>query len=243
MTIGNWDLIWRDEFDGAEIDRSRWRLDVGYTGETNGELEIYTERLENACIEDGCLVIAAREENYRGYRYTSARLKTQGLHAWTYGRIEARIKLPSGQGIWPAFWMIGDDFSVKGWPDCGEIDIMEFIGGRLDTVRGTIHGPGYFRDDSIGADLTLPGQNFSDSFHLYALEWEPGEMRWYVDDRHFSTLTAKDVPGKWVFDHPFFILLNLAVGGHWPGYPDETTVFPQFMYVDYVRVYAKAGRT
>jgi beta-glucanase (GH16 family) len=120
---------------------------------------------------------------------------------------------------------------------------MEYIGKKPDTVRGTIHGPIYFRDDSVGADFTLPGYQFSDNFHLYAIEWEPEELRWYVDENHYNTLTPADLPGPWVFDHPFFILLNLAVGGHWPGYPDETTVFPQFMYVDYVRVYEKGGNT
>lgn len=239
MTNRTWKLVWQDEFEGAEIDRSKWRLDVGYTGETNGELEIYTDRPENAYIENSCLVIAAREEERQGFRYTSARLKTKGLHSWTYGRIEACIKIPSGQGIWPAFWMLGEDASTVGWPDCGEIDIMENIGHRPDMVRGTIHGPGYFRDDSIGADLILPDQKFRDDFHLYAVEWEPDEIRWLVDKHHYSTLTPQDVPGKWVFDHPFFLLLNLAVGGHWPGYPDETTIFPQFMYVDYVRIYRK----
>jgi len=237
MLDKNWTLVWHDEFDVDEIDYSKWRLDVGYTGESNGEMEIYTDRQENAHIENGCLVIEAREEQFQGYRYTSARLKTHGLHSWRYGRIEARIKIPCGLGIWPAFWMVGDNVSTIGWPDCGEIDIMENIGKRPDTVRGTIHGPGYFRDDSIGADYTLPGQKFADDFHLFAVEWESGEIRWYVDYSHYNTLTACDVSGKWVFDQPFFILLNVAVGGRWPGYPDETTIFPQFMYVDYVRVY------
>lgn len=239
MTNHEWTLIWQDEFDGLEIDPTRWLLDVGYTGEANGELEIYTDRRENAHIENSCLVIIAREENYQKYRYTSARLKTQGLYSWTYGRVEARIKIPTGQGIWPAFWMLGEDVTTRGWPECGEIDIMENIGSRPDTVRGTIHGPGYFRDDGIWADCTLAGQKFPDDFHLFAVEWEPDQIRWYVDDLHYHTVTAKDVPGEWVFDHPFYILLNIAVGGHWPGYPDETTIFPQFMIVDYVRVYAR----
>jgi beta-glucanase (GH16 family) len=239
MTNHEWTLIWQDEFDRKEIDRIRWRLDVGYTGEANGELEIYTDRSENACIENSCLVIAAREENYQGYRYTSARLKTQGLHSWVYGRVEARIKIPTGQGIWPAFWMLGEDVTIRGWPDCGEIDIMENIGSRPDTVRGTIHGPGYCRDDGIWADYTLNGQKFADDFHLFAVEWEPNQIRWYVDNILYNTLTVENVPGKWVFGHPFFILLNVAVGGYWPGYPDETTIFPQFMAVDYVRVYSK----
>lgn len=237
MTFQPWQLAWRDEFDGAEIDRTRWCLETGYTGASNAELEIYTDRPENLRLENGMLVIEARQELLQGYRYTSGRLSTRGLHAWTYGRFEARLKLPFGQGLWPAFWMLGDDVAKTGWPDCGEIDIMEAIGKAPAMVRGTIHGPGYFRDDNIGLDYFLPGQRLADNFHLFAVEWEPDQIRWYVDDKLFSTLTPRDVPGKWVFDHPFYIILNVAVGGAWPGYPDETTTFPQFMVVDYVRVY------
>lgn len=234
-----WTLTWQDEFDAPTINRSHWRLDVGFTGATNGELEIYTDRPDNAFIADSCLVIAAREENYQGYRYTSARLTTRGLYSWTYGRIEARIKIPVSQGLWPAFWMLGEDHARIGWPECGEIDIMEAIGRKPHVVRGTIHGPGYFRDDSIGADFALAGNMKADEFHVYAVEWEKDEIRWCVDEQCYNTLTPSDVPGKWVFDHPFFILINLAVGGYWPGYPDETTTFPQLMYIDYVRVYTK----
>jgi len=241
MTAKAWTLVWQDEFDGAEIDNTKWRLDVGYTGDSNGELEIYTDRPENVYLEDGYLVIAALEENYRGYRYTSARLKTQGLHSWTYGRIEARIKIPSGQGLWPAFWMLGANYATVGWPACGEIDIMENIGKTPDTVRGTIHGPGYCRDEGIFADWTITGQRYADDFHLFAVNWEPGQISWFVDNTRYNTLTPESVPGKWVFDHPYFIILNVAVGGYWPGYPDATTRFPQHMYVDYVRVYSKGG--
>lgn len=238
MSQKTWKLVWRDEFNGPEIDLTNWQLEVSYTGESNGEMEIYTARPENVYLENGHLVIAALEENYRGYRYTSARLTTRGLHSWTYGRMEARLKIPSGQGLWPAFWMLGDDILTAGWPDCGEIDIMENIGKAPDTVRGTVHGPGYFRDDGIWADCTLPGQKISDDFHVFAVEWEPSRISWHVDDIHYSTLTPEDIPGKWVFDHRFFIILNVAVGGYWPGYPDATTQFPQYMVVDYVRVYS-----
>jgi hypothetical protein len=150
-----WTLVWQDEFDRPEIDRTRWRLDVGYTGETKGVLGIYTNRPENACIENSCLGIVAREDKYPFYRYTSARSKTQGQHSWMYGREVVRNRTPTGQGVWPAFWMVGDDVTTRGWPDCGEIDIMENIGHRPDTVRGTIHRPGYCRDDGIWADYTL----------------------------------------------------------------------------------------
>lgn len=239
MTLQPWQLVWHDEFDGVEIDRTRWCLETRYTGASNAEMEIYTDRPENLRLENGMLVIEARQELLQGYRYTSGRLSTRGLHAWTYGRFEARLKLPFGQGLWPAFWMLGDDVAKTGWPDCGEIDIMEAIGKAPAMVRGTIHGPGYFRDDSIGLDYFLNGQRFADDFHLFAVEWEPEQLRWYVDDKLYSTLTPRDVPGKWVFDHPFYIILNVAVGGFWPGYPDETTTFPQFMVVDYVRVYQR----
>lgn len=238
MASKYWLLVWQDEFESSEIDRTKWQLDVGYTGKTNNEMEIYTDRTENVYIENSCLVIAARKESYSGYHYTSARLKTKGLHSWTYGKVEALIKIPSGQGIWPAFWMLGEDVLGKGWPECGEIDIMENIGKNPGTIRGTLHGPGYYRDEGIWADYTLFGQTFAESFHLFSIEWEHDQIRWYVDDRLYNTLTVEDVPGKWVFDHPFFILLNVAVGGYWPGYPDETTIFPQFMLVDYVRVYS-----
>jgi beta-glucanase (GH16 family) len=230
-------LIWQDEFDDPQLDRSKWNPDIGYTGESNAELEIYTDRRDNLRLESSLLIIEARAETYQGYHYTSARLKTQGLYSCTYGRVEARIKIPFGKGLWPAFWMLGDDVATVGWPECGEIDIMENIGKMPAAVRGTLHGPGYCRDDGIYADYTLAAGRFADDFHIYTLDWEPGRLRWYVDGNEYHTLTPDDVPGRWVFDHPFFILLNVAVGGFWPGYPDETTIMPQLMYVDYVRVY------
>jgi beta-glucanase (GH16 family) len=237
MDKKEWRLVWQDEFDGNKLDRSKWRVEVGYTGASNGELEVYTDRETNVYLEDSNLVIVALKEQYQEYMYTSGRLNTRGLHTWKYGRFEARIKIPYGPGIWPAFWMLGEDAITVGWPECGEIDIMENIGSRLDTVRGTIHGPGYCRDDSVGADFTLKGHVFSNDFHIYAIEWDSEKIDWYVDDTKYLTLTKEDVPGKWVFDHPFYILLNFAVGGFWPGYPDETTVFPQSMLIDFVRVY------
>lgn len=240
MIPQDWKLVWQDEFDDPAVDPSKWRVEVGYTGGSNAEWETYTDRSENVYVENSCLVIAAREEQYNGLNYTSARLHTQGLHAWTYGRFEARIQIPFGQGLWPAFWMLGEDIPLVNWPECGEIDIMEAIGKRPDMVRGTLHGPGYSRDDSVGMDFVVPGQRFADDFHRYAIEWEPDQIRFYVDDCHYNTLTRADVPGRWAFDHPFFMLINVAVGGFWPGYPDETTRFPQFMRVDYVRVYQRS---
>ncbi len=236
-TPDRWELVWSDEFDGPTLDPANWTPEIGAGGWGNNELQYYTDRPENLRIEDGMLVIEARQEDYRSSTYTSARIKTQGKRTFRYGRIEARMRLPvGGKGIWPAFWMLGEDFTTVGWPRCGEIDIMENI-GQPNTVYGTVHGPGYSGGNGIGSAYTVPGPPLSADFHVYAVEWEPGEIRWYVDDAQFHTVRAEQVPGEWVFDHPFFLLLNLAVGGNWPGYPDETTPFPQQLVVDYVRVY------
>ena len=235
-----WLLVWSDEFDGDSINAENWTYDIGGTGWGNAELQYYTDRPENARLEDGELVIEARweEERIQGREYTSARLKTEGLQTWTYGRIEARMQIPTGQGIWPAFWMLGEDITTVSWPGCGEIDIMENIGSEPKIVHGTVHGPGYSGANGVGNSYPHPeGAAFADDFHVYAVEWEPEEIRWYVDDEHYGTVTVDDVPGEWVYDHPFFIILNVAVGGFWPGYPDETTVFPQQLRIDYVRVY------
>jgi beta-glucanase (GH16 family) len=160
-----------------------------------------------------------------------------------YGRFEARIKIPAGQGLWPAFWMLGDDIDTNGWPQCGEVDIMENIGKEPGTVHGSLHGPGYSGSNPLTASSILPGgAKLSDEFHLFAVEWEASEVRFYLDSTLYETRTPADIPmgDKWVYDHPFFILLNVAVGGSWPGDPDETTIFPQTMLVDYVRVYTKS---
>ncbi|HEY2546140.1 MAG TPA: glycoside hydrolase family 16 protein [Candidatus Acidoferrum sp.] len=246
-----WTLVWSDEFSGpygSSPDSKKWTYDIGGNGWGNHELEYYTKRPENVHVEEGNLVINARKESFTGADgvtrdYTSARLKTIGLFVQSYGRFEARIKIPEGQGMWPAFWLLGQDIPSVGWPKCGEIDIMENIGKEPATVHGSLHGP-----SSTGAtsDMTsifsLPaGQNFADDFHLYAVEWEPDVVRFYVDANLYATFRSSDWPagGKWVFDHPFFIILNLAVGGDWPGSPDASTKFPQSMLVDFVRVYTK----
>jgi len=236
-----WTLAWHDEFDGTELDLKNWTFDIGGGGWGNQEWEAYTDRPENVRVEAGMLVIEARreEELIGGREYSSARIKTQGLHAWQYGRIEARLKLPYGQGIWPAFWMLGEDINTKGWPACGEIDIMEFIGKEPDHLYATVHAPGYSGGGGVGSSLTTSAESLKDDFHVYAIEWEQNEIRWYFDNQQYFKVTAEEVPAQWTFDHPFFIILNLAVGGGWPGYPDETTVFPQFLNVDYVRVYQK----
>lgn len=248
-----WTLAWSDEFngpDGSAPDSSKWTYDLGGKGWGNKELECYTNRMQNAQIRGGNLVINAQQESTSfacsdgtTSSYTSARLKTQGLFSQAYGRFEARIKIPAGQGMWPAFWMLGDDISKVGWPKCGEIDIMENIGKEPGTVHGSLHGPSSVsRTSDATAPFSLPaGQNFADAFHLYAVEWEPGVIRFYVDTNLYATFTQSQWPagGAWAFDHPFFLLLNVAVGGSWPGSPDSTTQFPQQMLVDYVRVYTK----
>lgn len=231
-----WTLVWADEFDGSNINVQNWTFDTGGGGWGNNELEYYTDRPENARIENGNLVIEARKERYRNGAYTSARLKTQGLKTWTYGRIEARIKIPYGQGIWPAFWLLGNDINTVGWPGCGEVDIMENIGREPYTVHGTIHGPGYSGANGVGSLLTATTP-WSDDYHLYAVEWNTNHIEWSVDDVPYFSVSPADLPGAWVFDHPFYIILNVAVGGSWPGSPDATTQFPQQMLVDYVRVY------
>lgn len=250
-----WRLTWSDEFDGAagaSVNKRKWSAEVGGNGWGNKELEYYTDGAKNASLDGhGTLVIKAVQENpgqalkcwYGPCRYTSARLITKKKFAQAYGRFEARIRIPYGQGIWPAFWLLGDDIDDVGWPLCGEIDIMENIGREPTLVHGTIHGPGYNGAKGIGAPFALPnGKRFADDYHVYAVEWEPQALRFYVDDKLYATRVPTDLPPgtKWVYDHPFFILLNLAVGGEWPGEPDATTTFPQTMLVDYVRVYQRA---
>jgi beta-glucanase (GH16 family) len=234
-----WNIVWHDEFEGPELDRANWNFDIGGNGWGNAEWQYYSDRPENARIEEGMLVIEAREEDvsFSGKPYSSARIKTQGLHAWTYGRIEARMKLPYGQGIWPAFWMLGDN--NKGWPASGEIDILEHIGKNPNTIYATVHAPGYSGGKGVGSNLVVPEGTLKDDFHVYAIEWQENEIRWFFDDQEYFKLTPADVPDKWIFDHDFFIIMNMAVGGRWPGYPDKTTVFPQFLTVDYVRVYQR----
>jgi beta-glucanase (GH16 family) len=221
--------------------------DVGGGGWGNNELQTYTDRPENSAIEDGALVIRALRERFTGRDgiprdYTSARLKTLGRFSQAYGRFEARMRIPRGQGLWPAFWMLGDDIGTVSWPGCGEIDIMENIGREPTLVHGTLHGPGYSGGQGIGAAYPNPsGRPFADDFHVYAVEWEPQAIRWSVDGVVYQTRTPADLRGaRWVFDHGFFLLINVAVGGNWPGAPDGTTRLPQELHVDWVRVHARA---
>ncbi len=236
-----WNLIWSDEFNGAQgtqPDPARWTYDLGATGWGNHELENYTNLAENASMDgQGHLVIKAIQTGARAY--TSARLLSKGRFEVQYGRVEGRIQIPFGQGIWPAFWMLGNDIDKIGWPQSGEVDIMENIGKEPGTVHGTVHGPGYSGGNGKGAPFTLRPGRFADDFHVYAVEWTPASMEFFVDNERYFVLVPGNLPAdaKWVFDHPFFLLLNLAVGGDWPGNPDATTTFPQQMLVDWVRVY------
>jgi beta-glucanase (GH16 family) len=228
--------VWHDEFEGAALG-STWTAEIGGDGWGTNEKQFY--RPENARVEGGNLVIEARRERFGTRDYTSARLKTQGRAAWRYGRIEARARVPRGQGIWPAFWSMGEDLPSAGWPTAGEIDIVEVIGREPRRVYGTVHGPGYSGSGGIGGWYDVPAGEVADAFRVFVVEWEPTAIRWYVDGALFKSVTPIDVPGRWVFDHPFFIILNVAVGGNWPGDPDASTLFPQSMLVDYVRVYQK----
>jgi beta-glucanase (GH16 family) len=234
-----WVIEWSDEFDGPVLDPGKWIAETGGHGWGNNELQHYTGRPENVRIENGHLVIEARRERFEQRDYTSARIKTAGLKETRYGRYEARIRIPKGQGIWPAFWMLGADIGTTGWPKAGEIDIMENIGREPDTVHGTLHGPGYSGGQAFGAPSKLAGASYADDFHVFAVEWEPGEIRWYRDGIQYHKAQPALVKGEWVFERPFFVLLNVAVGGDWPGNPDATTVLPQRMLVDYVRVYRR----
>jgi beta-glucanase (GH16 family) len=252
---GEWKLVWSDEFNGpngSAPDPARWTYDVGGHGFGNHELEYYTNRPENVVIQDGNLVITARKETYTGQDgvtrdYTSARLLTDKLFSHQNGRIESRIKIPEGKGMWPACWMLGENIGQVGWPECGEIDIMENVGFEPSSVHGTVHGPGYSGEHGIGATFKLPeGKKFSDDYHVFTVDWEPDSIRFSVDNQVYHTVTRASLPegAPWVYEHPFFLLLNLAVGGDWPGPPDESTKFPQEMKVDWIRVYEKqAGDT
>ena len=247
-------VAFRDEFNkasGAPVDSSKWTAEIGGGGWGNQELQYYTGDAENAYHDGaGSLVIKAIKKDlppsfkcwYGDCKYTSARLVTKGKFDRKYGRFEARIKIARGQGLWSAFWLLGSNIDAVGWANCGEIDILENIGREPSTVYNTVHGPGYSGANGIGAGFSLADKRkFADDFHVYATEWTENKISFYVDGVLSKTILPKDLPaGKtWVYDHPFFMILNLAVGGQWGGAPDATTIFPQTMLVDYVRVYRR----
>ncbi|GID95880.1 family 16 glycosylhydrolase [Amorphoplanes digitatis] len=238
-------ITWQDEFNGsagAPIDSAKWKFDIGGSGWGNNEQQYYTNSTSNVSQDgQGHLAITARRENPANYQchygtcqYTSGRILTADKFTQRYGRFEASIKVPKGQGIWPAFWMLGGN----NWPTTGEIDIMENVGNQPNTVYGTVHGPGYSGAEGIGGNRNI-GTPLSNAFHNFAVEWSPNLIVWFLDGSEYFRVTPASLGGdQWVFDHAFFMILNVAVGGYWPGYPDASTVFPQTMLVDYVRVSA-----
>jgi beta-glucanase (GH16 family) len=248
----SWNPVWSDEFNGRAIDRAKWEFEVNAQGGGNHELQYYTDRAENARIENGCLVLEARPERYRGAEgtrdYTSARLRTRQRGDWKYCRVEVRAQLPRTQGLWPAIWMLPTKNAYGDWPHSGEIDIMELLGHEPNKVYGTLH----YADRKTGlhayhgGSFVLPRGTFADDFHVFAVEWEQREIRWYVDGVRYATETnwqTDRAPYPAPFDQTFHLVLNVAVGGDWPGNPDRTTVLPQQMRVDYVRVYERRKAT
>ena len=238
-----WTLAWEDEFEGPAgtlPDPGRWTFDIG-TDWGNAQLEWDTDSPNNVSLDGtGNLAITARRENYGDNEYTSGRIKTQGLFAQNGGRFEARIKMPSGQGIWPAFWLLGTGIDSIGWPDCGEIDVVEFRGQEPSVIHGSIHGPGYSGASAMTTRYVLDEGGFDQDFHTFRVDWTEDTIEWYVDDLIYQRIRRADVPGEWAFDDSFFILLNVAVGGGFVGPPNASTVFPQSMLVDWVRVYRQS---
>jgi beta-glucanase (GH16 family) len=243
--VADLELIWRDEFDGpagTPPDPSRWGYELGDGTEAgnpgwgNDELQVYTDDAANAALDgNGNLAITARRDATGGY--TSARLLTRDTFAFAYGRIESRVRVPRGAGLWPAVWMLGANIPDVGWPDCGEIDVMEHVAREPRRIYGTIHGPGYCGDNGYGRTSDLE-HDLADDFHVFRVDWSPGALEWFCDDVRYHWARPEDVaPSTWAFDHPFFVLVNLAVGGHFGQAVAESTVFPQALLVDYVRIY------
>jgi beta-glucanase (GH16 family) len=236
QTRPGWNLVWSDEFNGPSINTAKWNYQTG-PANVNSELEYYSNSATNAFIKDSCLVLRAIKENVGGRSYTSAKLQTVGKGDWLYGRFEVRAKLNNGQGMWPAIWMMPTDNAYGGWPSSGEMDIMELLGNQPNKVYGTIHWNANGHQQS-GSSFTLKSGTFADTFHVFAYEWEAGKMRWYIDDSlYFSAAHGQP------FDKRFYLILNVAVGGSWPGNPNASTPFPNDMVVDYARVYQKSTAT
>lgn len=237
-----YERIWADEFSGAAIDLSNWGYDIGGGGWGNNELEYYSDRADNSYMNNGFLVIEAKKENLNGRNYTSARLLSKGKRSFTFGRVDIRAKLPFGQGIWPALWMLGENIGQVSWPACGEIDIMEVLGHETNKLYGTAHwGPlGATSSTYRTGSYVLPQGKFSEKFHVFSIIWTADQIEWYIDDTFYHRVTKAEITGgNNPFDKPFFFIMNVAVGGNWPGSPDNTTTFPQRMLVDYVRVFKK----
>lgn len=231
-------LVWADEFEGTSLNLNDWSYEIGNSGWGNNELQYYQSGNKNVTVSNGKLTITAKKESINGANYTSARIKTQGKKSFTFGRIDIRAKLMTGQGYWPALWMLGESISSVGWPACGEIDIMELVGHKPSTVVGTAHWglPGK-NSTYISRNYTLSGTDFSKEFHVFSIVWVKDQIQWFVDDQLFSTITKNDVNVNYPFNDPHFFIFNIAIGGNWPGSPDANTVFPKSMVVDFVRVF------
>ena len=235
-------LAWSDEFNGKTLNASNWTYETGGGGWGNSELEYYTNSVNNTFLTGGYLVLEARKETVGTNNYTSARLKTEDKKTFTYGRIDIRAKLPKGQGLWPALWMLGNNISQSGysWPACGEIDIMELLGNNPQRVYSTVHWGqvNLSFHDSKGGNYSLSSGSFFDTFHVFSMQWDATKMVFLVDDNTIFTINKSEMTtGTYPFDKPFFFIFNVAVGGAWPGNPDSSTIFPQRMIVDYVRIY------
>jgi beta-glucanase (GH16 family) len=236
-TSSSWQLTWSDEFNGTSLDTTKWTVD---TGDSFGTGQEDYDTADNMTVTGGNLAITARQESVGGASYTSGRIETGAGFAQAYGRFEARMQLPTGQGAWPAFWLLGSNYAQVGWPECGELDIMESRGAVPGTVFGSMHGPGpYTETQGFALD---GGESFAAAFHVFALEWDPGVVRWYVDDQLYETQSADLFPASqpWVFDHPFYVILDFALGGQFGGPVTSATPLPQSLLVDYVRVYTRA---
>ncbi len=243
-------LVLEENFDAAGAPNpSIWSYDLGTgnDGWGNKELQYYSDRSKNIKIEDGMLKITAVKESFMGSAYTSGKILTKNKFEQKYGRFEARIKMPLGKGLWPAFWLLGSNIELNvespdnpatvAWPQCGEIDIMEYLGSNPISMFGTVHGPGYSGGNAVSKNYVLKNARYDTDFHIFGIEWGENYVNYYVDNVLYNQITPKNVPGEWVFNQPFYIILNMAVGGNFPGPPNEETIFPQTMIVDYVRVY------
>lgn len=230
-------LVWRDEFEGDQLNSADWKHETGGHGWGNNELQYYQEK--NVTVRDGHLIITARQESVQGKGYTSSRIITQGKREFQYGRVDIRALLPKGQGIWPALWMLGYNIAAVDWPACGEIDIMEMIGGpgKDNTVHGTAHWDNGGSHAMYGNHRTLEGNKIlADEFHVFSVVWTPTAITWYLDDVQYNVMDTTPAALS-EFQNKFYFIFNVAVGGNWPGSPDGTTTFPQQMIVDYIRVF------
>lgn len=235
-----WTLIWHDEFDAPTLNQKYWKYDVDGNGGGNNELQYYTDSEKNSFIENGSLVIRALDDGYNGRAYTSAKVRSKYLAQWKYGKFEVRAKLPAGRGMWPAIWMMPVDDVYGTWPLSGEIDIMEFIGQNPNEILGTLHYGDYWPNNKHSSTYYTSETPLNEDYHVFAIEWEPNKIQWFIDGKLYATKTPEDLGGsKWVWDQSYYLILNLAVGGNFPGDPDETTQFPQNFYIDYVRVFKR----